>query len=122
MPLPFESPFLDKKNSHSNSSNNQLAANASRSPHKPTHGVEKYEQSDNQPAKRQKKRKEKFCAVDKVIGLSRHRMKEEASSITVHTRTANLRAAGVSEDSGVHLYLYCEKKIMALTEAKITQT
>lgn len=108
MPLAFESPFLGKKNSHSNSSINQLAANGARSPHKPTHSVENYQQSDNQPAKRQKKRKEKFCAIDKVIGLSRHKMKEETSSVTVHTRTVNLRAVEVSPDSRVYLYMYYE--------------
>ena len=108
MPLAFESPFLGKKNSHSSSSNNQLAANGCGSPHKPTHSIENYQQSDNQPAKRRKKRKEKFCAVDKVIGLSRHKIKEEASNIMVHTRMVNLRTAEVSTDSRVHLYMYYE--------------
>ena len=98
MPLAFESPFLGKKNSHSNSSNSHLGAAGS---HKLTHSVENYKQSGNQPVKRRKRRKEKFCALDEVIGLSRHKMKEEASNITAYTRTVNLQAVEVTTNSRV---------------------
>ena len=103
MPLMFESPFVGKKGSHHNSrtappasARDQLPITTSGFPHKPTQSTGDHKQSDSQPVKSQRRRKKKFCPLDVEIGLSRHKMKEEAKNVTVHTRTLNLQAADVS--------------------------
>ena len=112
MPIMFESPFVDKKVSHTDncvpplSSLNQLSTIDPGSLNKLRQSQGDYLPAKIQPMKKKKRKVEKFSPIDNEIGLSRREMKAGTSNDKVLTRQVDLRAREVKEVLIVQLKLF----------------